>query len=223
MRISEIIFGLTILLGIYFNKKNFDGGDSLIALSAGLLAINYIIFGFLILNKITIRNVFKTDSYQSLSKLDIAISIIGGLILGIQVFGITFLMLKLEGASFMFNVGVILGVTIILSVAIRYLFMKNVEYKPMFVRTGILIILLLIFNNYSIYPQKSPVLKDDHILVRLIKEQKAWPDPDSIMSKVIIAQQKRVGDSDYKEGAYISFYDTGDTASVVHYVRDTLD
>ncbi len=222
IRISEIIFCLFILSGIYLNKSNIDGGNFFIGLASSLMAFNYLLFGFLILNNIRIKKIFKSDSYQKLSKGDIAISIFGGLVLSIQVFGITFLLMNLEGASFMYGAGVVLGGIIVLLLAVLSIFRNKIKYTPLLSRTLVLTILLFLFKNFSVYPQKNHILKDDHILLRLLKEQKNWPDPDAIYSKVIKAQQKRVKDTSFKEGDFITYYYNGDTASVVHYVKDTL-
>ena len=149
MKMLEKLLALAIVIALIMKFSLIPGSD-IIALWAMLtLACLYYPLGFLFLNQIRLRHIFKRDSYQNLTAVQIILAVVTGMGLSTIVIGSLFKLLTFSGADNMLFVGLIMtGVASIVSVVLS-MARKDANRKFTFWRVGIIGVagLLLIFTS----------------------------------------------------------------------------
>ncbi len=99
MRKIELVFAGLSGVGLLLRLLSIPGYEILLSVSLLALAIVYFYFGFILLNNIQYRNMFRKDSYAGLSKYQLGFSIAVSLLLSFLVMAVLFYVLDWEGAG----------------------------------------------------------------------------------------------------------------------------
>ena len=101
MRIIEIVLVLLSVLFAIMKVIAVPGGVVLAALSLFLLSLMYMIFGVALFNGVRFRRMFKATSYQDISRSDVLLGVIYGLVLSLGIFSILFNLMQWGGGGFL--------------------------------------------------------------------------------------------------------------------------
>ena len=102
-----------------------------------LLSFLYLIFGFVFLNGIRLRKLFKKESYIGVSTLRIIGSALAGFSFSSAVLGVLFWVMDYTGTSEMLTIGLV-GLVPVLAIAIfKYYQQTSSFYRDIIVRTVI--------------------------------------------------------------------------------------
>jgi hypothetical protein len=127
MRNTELIIGASAIIGFILKIFMIAGADILLTISLTSLAAYYYFFGFAAIHGISIRNVFRKDSYKGISAMAIIGSIVLGWSLSIIALGILFRLLFLPGGNSQLTIGVATLWVLFIVLIIKY-FTKRKEY-----------------------------------------------------------------------------------------------
>lgn len=114
MRLLEKVLAVGILIALILKFNMFLRGDIFILWSILLVTILYYPFGFLFLNQIRLRDIFKKAAYKDTNMFKIVIAFLAGLGLSIICVGSLFKLLHFRGANEM----LIAGLCTILAIAV---------------------------------------------------------------------------------------------------------
>lgn len=164
MKRTEQILVLLAVLAVILNMALVPGGVAFTLLTLALLSCLYFNFSFALLNGIRFRKLFKKESYQGVSTLQIIGAIGAGFALSILLVGIMFKLLRWPGASINLMTGLLLTIIVTIVCVIRYFINTSVFCKRVLTRTVVAavagIILLMIpsqaivhfkYRNYPAY------------------------------------------------------------------------
>jgi hypothetical protein len=120
MRLLEKVLAIGILVALILKFNMFLRGDIFLLWSILLVTILYYPFGFLFLNQIRLRDVFKKAAYKDTNMFKIVIAFFAGLGLSIICVGSLFKLLHFRGANEMLIVGLcaILAIAVVILVFI---------------------------------------------------------------------------------------------------------
>lgn len=162
MKRTEQILVLLAVLAIILNLALVPGGVAFTLLTLMLLSSLYFCFSFALLNGIRLRKVFKKESYQGVSALQILGAICTGFTLSLLLIGILFKLLRWPGANVDLMVGLLLATIIAIVCVIRYFMNASVFCKRILTRTiiatvaGIILIMIpaqtIVHFKYRNYP-----------------------------------------------------------------------
>lgn len=138
MKNLEKILAIGVLISLILKFSLVSGGDTLALLAVTILAGLYYPLGFLFLNQIRLRHVFKKDSYKNVSALKIILAVVSGLALAIVCIGSLFKLLYLTGANEMLTIG--LTFTSIILIVTLILFVKNKDTNSQFILKRLVVI-----------------------------------------------------------------------------------
>lgn len=188
MKRTEQILALLALLAIILNMALVPGGVAFTLLTLALLSSLYFYFSFALLNGIRFRKMFKKESYQGVSTLQIIGAIGTGFALSMLLVGIMFKLLRWPGASINLITGLLLTIIVTIVCVIRYFMNTSVFCKRVLTRTAVAavagIILLMIpsqaivhfkYRNYPAYLEafdKYQEHPDDVELLRHMDEER---------------------------------------------------
>ena len=147
MRLLEKVLAVGILIALILKFNMFLRGDIFLLWSILLVTILYYPLGFLFLNQVRLRDVFKKAAYKDTNMFKIVIAFLAGLGLSIICVGSLFKLLHFRGANEMLIVGLctILAIAVVILV---FIMRKDKVYsKYILVRAwmigGIGVVLLL--------------------------------------------------------------------------------
>jgi hypothetical protein len=150
MKVAEIILGVLCLLAVLLKIFLVTGlhASILLALAMMLLSLYYLIFTLPLCTGITLKNIFKKESYEPIGErrsMIVFSSFLSGLSLAITLIGLLFIFQFWPMAFYVLSSGLkIMGVALILS-AIRYIRTKSVFYVSVFKRMLVVGIVGLFF------------------------------------------------------------------------------
>jgi hypothetical protein len=120
MKTLEKILTCGVVIALILKFSVIPGADTLLLWSTVILACLYYPLGFLLLNRIRLRDIFKKSAYQNVSGKEIGFAVWTGIGLSIICIGSLFKLLFLMGADDMLLIGCIMtAVTLIVSLIKR--------------------------------------------------------------------------------------------------------
>jgi hypothetical protein len=138
MKILEKILALGIAIALIMKFSLIPGGDTFILWTMLTLACLYYPLGFLFLNQVRLRHIFKKDAYRNVTTARIILAVVTGIGLSSIVVGSLFKLLTLPGADNMLFMGLIMtGIALMVSVALS-MTRKDAKNKFIFWRVGII-------------------------------------------------------------------------------------
>lgn len=137
MRNLEITLIGTALVGVTFRLLHLQGSGLFIGVSMLLLSVIYLVFGFAILNNISLKGLFKKSSYVSFSILRIVFTILYGIVLSALVIGILFKIQHFPGGDLSFWFSIPLLVIGLFVATFRYVLesYRPKSYYPLLIRS----------------------------------------------------------------------------------------
>ena len=138
MKRFEIVFGILILIALFFKIAHWHGGGILATISLTSLACFYYLFSFAFFNKIRLTNIFKGSSYKGISTQQIIVSIVAGFGLSTVCIGILFKMMHWHGAAIMLLSGLITIFVVAIISLIKFFRSKNDCDKQILLRIAII-------------------------------------------------------------------------------------
>ena len=183
MRKAEIILAILCLTGFILNLTGIPGGNILTILSFTFLSMFYFYLGYVVLNNIPLRAMFKKQSYAGISGLRIAGSVVAGFILSLALIGIEFKLMMWPGGSVMLFSCITGFVLLGLISLIKYLKDYNVFYRNLLIRVVVIgaFILLFVVNPKVVMDIKY---RNNPELLEAIKASDADPDNEKLQQKV---------------------------------------
>lgn len=188
MKKTEIILALLCVIAIILNITLVPGGIFLTLLSLMFLSMLYFGFSFLLLNQIRLRNIFKMESYQGVSAIQIIGAIGAGFTLSMLLGGMMFKLLRWPGSSVQLIASLFMAMIIVITCSIRYFMNRSAYCKRILLRTvsigTIALILFMIpgasitrfkYRNYPAYLEafeKHQQNPDDVELLRHMDEER---------------------------------------------------
>lgn len=161
-KLEKVFWGLFII-GLLFKIMHWPGAAILTVFSLGLVSSLYFYFGFGLFNSIKFRNIFKKESYATISSGNLIFGVGFGLALSILVIGFLFKFMLWPGANLMLSIGLALLIIALLAYLI-FLKMNKVSLpKGSFFRVILVFVLslsLYLIQSDSIiefyYPNDKP-------------------------------------------------------------------
>ena len=159
----EKILGPIIILGLIMKLYHIIGGNTIIILGFGILAIFYNFFSFALFNGIKFRDIFKNKSYGALSTMRIIGAVLTGFTLSVTSLGILFKLMFYPVAKLMLFESLISIIIILILLIVKLIMTKASYYRNILKRILILgsiaMILYFVSNhklieiNYRNYPR----------------------------------------------------------------------
>ena len=115
---EKIILGLAIL-SLILKFFLLSGGGILCVLSLSTLSVFYFYLGFAYFNDLKFKEIFKSSSYNNISRKRIIGGLGAGITLAILMIGLLFKFMHWRGQSMDFVLGLILAIIIILTIIIK--------------------------------------------------------------------------------------------------------
>jgi hypothetical protein len=134
MKKAEITLLVLTLIGIVCNLLLVPGGVVFTLISLFLYSSIYFYFGFAFFNGISLRKLFKPQSYQGISALRIVGAIATGFSLSMVLIGILFKLLSWPGAFINMAFGLACTLVVIIISLIKYYNQKSVYYQRILIR-----------------------------------------------------------------------------------------
>jgi len=135
MKLTEKIFAVAVVAGLLLTFSLIRGGPELFIISLLGLAGIYFALGFLLFNRIRLRDLTKKGLFENLTTIRIVFAVITGIALSIICVGALFKLMNLPGANEMLMFGVI----ITLLVSITAIVMRNkILVIPILIRTVVI-------------------------------------------------------------------------------------
>jgi hypothetical protein len=152
MKILEKVLFVIILIGLILKFSLVPGGDQLIFCAVSVLACVYYPFGFLFLNQIRLRDVFKKAAYKNVTAGKIILSIIAGMGVSTICIGSLFKLFNYDGADQMLLIASVTSFFALIPLII--LLLKNDESVKFILRRvvvlGVIGVVLLFTPHLSI-------------------------------------------------------------------------
>ncbi len=137
MKKFELNVGICAIIGISLKLLRMPGGNIVLLVTLGTLALFYYGLSFAFFNKIELKNIFKKESYKTTNTNKIIGAIGLGWALSIVIIGFFHKLLFLAGANLILLIGLIaLGIILFISI-IFYFRNKAAYYKRIFKRIAI--------------------------------------------------------------------------------------
>ena len=159
MKKFEIVVAIVIVISVVLRLLDIPGSFPVMLISLSILSMLYYPFGFLLLNDIPLKGIFKKESYNGKSTLRIVFSVLAGLALSVTVIGLLFKIEFYPGARFMLELGSLgLFVAVIISI-IKYRKNRDLFYSSMVKRAviiGGLALFLLVLPNSILVDLRYP-------------------------------------------------------------------
>jgi len=184
MKKTEKIVGLIALIGLTLKVLLINGGGVITVLSLSFLSLLYFIFGFALFNDIPLRNVFKKQTYDPISKGRLVGSILLGFALSALVIGILFSVQLYNGSQFQLINGLVWTTAILIVSIVRLASTKSIFYKQVITRIailGVIGLILCITPTWKIVE----ILKRKHpAYVEAVKNLSADPENKALQEEV---------------------------------------
>jgi hypothetical protein len=132
-KFEKIILAL-VCIALILTLQLIEGGAFLLFITALLLSLLYFPFGFLLIHRIGLKKMFKSETYQAIKSGHIIIAVVAGISFSMMWIGILFKMLRYEGSEFMLISGLIPCLIILVFAFIKYNQTKTALYKNMLLR-----------------------------------------------------------------------------------------
>lgn len=150
MKQTELVLAAIAIIGLSLSLAGIPGGSVFTIFPLFLLSAIYCYLGFVILNDIRLRNMFKRQSYKGMTALRILGAIGAGIILSTAVVGIMFKWMMWPGASVMLFISIPGFLALALITFIKYSQNGNIIYKKLLIRVGVIgtfVLLLTVFPD----------------------------------------------------------------------------
>jgi hypothetical protein len=190
MRKSEIIIGSLSILALGLNLLLIPSGGILTVLTLSILSIIYVFLGFALFNDIRLRNIFKKESYTSVSGLRILGAVGAGWALSATINGLMFKFQSWPGADSNLGVGLVGLLIVTIIGTIKYSKNKSEYYTRIFMRIAIfggLGLILMLTPKTSWIELKY---RNHPAYVDALKKAMADPDNIKLWDKVEAERQK---------------------------------
>jgi len=138
MKRFEKIFGIVVLIALFFKVANWPGGSIMLTIGLTSLAFIYWPFGFAFFNNISLNEIFNKSSYSGISAQQIIISIVAGWGLSTVSMGILFKMQHWPGAVVILLSGLITIFVVTIIALVKFLRLKSDFYKLILLRIAII-------------------------------------------------------------------------------------
>ena len=135
------------------------GGNVIMIFSVALLCQIYSLFGFAFFSGIRFRDIFKSESYNSLSKAKIIGAVCTGAALSLTLLGILFSIMSWPGGTFNIIVGCVLLFVISAIAMIKYRKFKSAYYSRILNRTVSAFAIAVAVAQLNIQP-RSPMVDE---------------------------------------------------------------
>lgn len=199
MQKTEILLAFFALTGFILSLMLIPGSAIMSILSLSLLSMLYFYFGFALFNGISLRDIFKKQSYNGISGIRIAGAIGTGFALSVIVIGLLFKTRYWPGASAMLITGLPCLLIIIILAGIRYMFGKDLYYSRILKRTLPFAGLGLLFM-FITYADLAAIKYRNHPeYVNALRESEKYPDSLELWNRAEAERQKFEGSDDYDE------------------------
>lgn len=184
MKKAEIVLGASALIALAFNLLFIPGGNVLTVLLLSSLAVLYMYLSFALFNDISLKAIFKRESYKGKSIKRIVGAVLSGLALAVTIIGILFKVQAWPGASVMVGFGTAaLSISLVVGV-LRYARSKSGYYTRIFKRIAIyggLGFILMLLPDDSWLALKY---RNHPHYVEAVKNARAHPDKQELWDKV---------------------------------------
>lgn len=190
MRKYEIIIGSLSILALGLNLLLIPSGGILTVLTLSILSIIYVFLGFALFNDIRLRNIFKKESYTSVSGLRILGAVGAGWALSATINGLMFKFQSWPGADSNLGVGLVGLLIVTIIGTIKYSKNKSEYYTRIFMRIAIfggLGLILMLTPKTSWIELKY---RNHPAYVDALKKAMADPDNIKLWDKVEAERQK---------------------------------
>lgn len=137
MKKTETILGLLVFIGIGLKLAHINGANILLLFTLLTLSFIYYFFGFAIFNNISLRGIFKRNSYKDTNALKIIGAIACGISLSTTLIAILFKLQFWPGSKMMLIIGLLSLLLILIISIVFYLIKKSVFYVNIFKRIAI--------------------------------------------------------------------------------------
>ena len=148
MKRIEIALASIATLALVFIFWPFPGSKEIFAFTITILSIIYFYLGFILLNNIRLRAIFKKTSYGQTTRTNIILAIISGVVVSQLLVGILFKLLFLPGAHEMLTIGLIFSGLVIISILVIKKF-NNYDFKGIFARLIPAFIIAFVLYNFT--------------------------------------------------------------------------
>jgi hypothetical protein len=200
MKILERILAIGIVLALIMKFSLTPGGDIIAFWTMLVLACLYYPLGFLFLNQIRLRHIFKKVAYKNVTALRIILAIVTGIGLSTIVVGSLFKLLNYVGADAMLLSGLI--VTAVVLVISFKLFLKNNDTNSKFILwrvgiIGVIGIFLILTSELSIVKFQYRNYPD---YIEAYTNYLADPRSEELYKKVELERNRiRLSDEEFKK------------------------
>lgn len=148
MKKTEITLISIVVLSAVVRLCVIEGSVFLLTLSCLILALFYLLFSFLLLNRVPFKQMFRADAYTLTSRKSILGSVVVGMALFMMTIGLLFVLNHWEGALIMLKSGLLFMLPVA-CVSTALCFIKPTPYRiAVLVRCGIAVacgLLVLLF------------------------------------------------------------------------------
>jgi hypothetical protein len=134
MKRTELILVILATTGIILKIALIPGGEALMTISLLTLSTFYLCLSFAFFNDLKIKKIFKKSSYQTLSSLKLFGSVGTGVALSTMVFGSLCKMKFWSGANLRLELGLILGLIVLVFGIIKFQETRLKYYKNILIR-----------------------------------------------------------------------------------------
>ena len=147
-----------IMLAIAFTAivltlQQIEGGAFLLFITALLLSLLYFPFGFLMIHRIRLKNITKSESYQDIKRGELLIAVFAGIAFSSIWIGILYKLLRYQGSQFMLLSGLIPLAILFVFTIVKYSQTKAALYKNILLRIvifGTIGLVLIMTSDLSI-------------------------------------------------------------------------
>lgn len=188
MKKLEKILIIIALIGFIFMLIPFPGGSILIILSLSMITILYFLLSYALFNNLTLKDIFKKESYMEIKPLRIIGTIGLGFGLSYLTLGILFMLMHWSLGKMYIIIGLIISMIVLVVSFIRYSKTKSkldiiiIKRIVLFSAFGIFLILAPKYWMTDIKYRKNPEF------LELLK--KSYENPDNMELKKEVEEER---------------------------------
>lgn len=192
MRKLEILLTGLFLISFTLFFIDIPGGSLFGVAHIISLSLLYLLFGFAIFNKISLRKILKESSYANTSKQRIFGTICLGIALSITLMGILFRLMFWPGSTFNLSFGLILLVIIMILSIVKFMKNNSSFYKMIMLR-------ITLFGSFALLlfaiPQMALVkikYRNDPTLIEAFRKALENPENEKLRDDIEKEREKRL-------------------------------
>lgn len=184
MKKTEKILIITALTGIILGLFLIPGGNIITVLSLAVLSMLYFYFSLALLNGLSIRQMFKKQSYKGISAMRITGSVLAGIVLSILTLGVLFKVMLWPGSSSMLLTGGLLMLITGIICLIKFASTKAEFYRNMTLRSFIFTALAFFLAFSSLMFLQEFKYRNYPEYLELMRASQADPDNQELWQKL---------------------------------------